>query len=318
VNDSTHAQEGPATVAALANEIETEVARRVFGLGPVIEAIVAAVIAGKHVLLEGVPGLGKTLLMKTLSTALGCDFKRIQFTPDLLPADVLGGYVYDPREGSFHLRKGPIFAQVILADEINRAPAKTQSALLEVMQEAQVTIEGETIAVPEPFVVFATQNPLEHEGVYPLPQAQLDRFAMRIHIRYPEPEEEMKILGSHREPPSEPKAVADPARVLAARAAAEQVRISDEILRIILELATRTRQHAGVSLGASPRVGVDLVRLSRALALVRGRDHVIPDDLKHLFFHVTNHRIALSPQAELGGLSVDEVIGEALESTQLV
>ncbi|MCP3858159.1 MAG: AAA domain-containing protein, partial [Phycisphaeraceae bacterium] len=235
----------PTDVATFARNVSAEVGRRVFGLDPVIEVIVAAVIAGKHVLLEGVPGLGKTLLLKTISTALGCDFRRIQFTPDLLPADVLGGYVYDPREGQFHLRKGPIFAQVILADEINRAPAKTQSAMLEVMQESQVTIEGETLPVPEPFLVFATQNPLEHEGVYPLPQAQLDRFAMRIHILYPQPEAEMKILASHREPPSDPVAVADPERLLAARAAAESVRISDEILRIVLALTARTRQHPG-------------------------------------------------------------------------
>jgi MoxR-like ATPase len=255
--------------------------------------------------------------MKTLSAAMGCEFRRIQFTPDLLPADILGGYVYDSRDGSFSLRKGPIFANVILADEINRAPAKTQSALLEVMQERQVTIEGETHEVPKPFIVFATQNPLEHEGVYPLPQAQLDRFGMRILLDYPGAMTEQRILGAYREPIPETKAVWDPETVLTLAAEAERVTVSDRILEHLVDLAQRTRDHEGVALGASPRVGVDVLHMARARALLDGRDHVLPDDVKALFPHAVNHRLLLTPQAEIGGLTPSEVIRNAIDETRL-
>jgi len=310
---STSARGVPAQAEAIWNEVR----KRIFGLDEPIELVLAAIIAGRHVLLEGVPGLGKTLLVKTLSTALGCAFRRIQFTPDMLPADILGGYVYDARDGSFSLRKGPIFANVILADEINRAPAKTQSALLEVMEERQVTIEGETHEVPAPFLVLATQNPIEHEGVYPLPQAQLDRFGMRLLLDYPVPDVELRILGAYRKPGPGTKKVWNPETILSLREAAEAVSVSDEILSLLVTLAGRTREHEGVVLGASPRVGVDLLHLSRARALLRGRDHVLPDDVKVLFPHALNHRLLLSPQAEIGGLTSDEVIRETLESTRL-
>jgi MoxR-like ATPase len=247
---------------------------------------------------------------------MGCGFRRIQFTPDLLPADILGGYVYDGRDGSFSLRKGPIFANVILADEINRAPAKTQSALLEVMQERQVTIEGETHEVPRPFLVFATQNPLEHEGVYPLPQAQLDRFGMRILLDHPEPRAEERILAACREPDPETTAVWEPADVTALERAAAGVTVSDRIVTLLVKLANITRAHEGVALGASPRVGVDLVHLSRARALLAGRGHVLPDDVKALFSPAVNHRLLLTPQAEIGGNTVHDVIRETIETTK--
>ncbi len=307
-----------AGAALLAGRVREQVEKRIFGLESVLDLTLAAVVAGRHVLLEGVPGLGKTLLLKSLSIALGCDFKRIQFTPDLLPADILGGYVYDSRDASFSLRKGPIFANVILADEINRAPAKTQSALLEVMQERQVTIEGETFKAPEPFLVFATQNPVEHEGVYPLPQAQLDRFGMRILLSHPKPEVEKRILAAYRKPLPETSPVAKPAEILAMQARAAEVRVSDEMLDLIVALANQTRTHEGVSLGASPRVGVDLVFLSRARALLDGRGHVLPDDIKALFLHVANHRLVLTPQAQIRGVHPGQVIDEALRATRLV
>jgi MoxR-like ATPase len=306
----------PSEVSARAEAIRREIRKRIFGLDEPIELLLAAIVAGRHVLLEGVPGLGKTLLMKTLSTAMGCAFRRIQFTPDLLPADILGGYVYDGRDGSFSLRKGPIFANVILADEINRAPAKTQSALLEVMQERQVTIEGETHEVPRPFIVFATQNPLEHEGVYPLPQAQLDRFGLRILLEHPAPEEESRSLGACREPDPGIDAVWSPDDVIALERAAEGVTVSDRIVTLLVTLANSTRAHEGVALGASPRVGVDLVHLARARALLNGRGHVLPDDVKALFPHATNHRLLLTPQAEIGGTTVFDVIRETIENTR--
>ncbi len=305
-------------IRALADRLSEQVRRRIFGLEIEISLLMAAVMAGRHVLMEGVPGLGKTLLLKTLATALGCDFRRIQFTPDMLPADILGGYVYDSRDGSFKLRKGPIFAHLILADEINRAPAKTQSALLEVMQERQVTIEGETFPLPEPFFVFATQNPLEHEGVYPLPQAQLDRFALRLLLGYPSAHAEVKVLSAYRERLPEIDAVTSPAQVVRTQAAAETEVVSDEIVGLIARLVRVTRELDGVAHGASPRVGVDLLHLARARAALDGRLQVIPDDIKTLFPHAANHRMILTPQAEIGGLTIRAVIDEAMRITHLV
>jgi len=305
-------------VRTLADNLRAELAKRIFGLEGEVALLMATVVAGRHVLMEGVPGLGKTLLLKTLADALGCEFRRIQFTPDLLPADILGGYVYDSRDGSFKLRKGPIFANMILADEINRAPAKTQSALLEVMQEGQVTIEGETLLMPSPFFVFATQNPLEHEGVYPLPQAQLDRFSMRLLMNYPGPAAERKILAACREPLPDIRAVADPTSVIAAQEIAAKISVSDEIIEIVAKLVRVTREHDGVAHGASPRVGVDLMFLSRARAVLSGRTRVIPDDIKALFPHAANHRMILTPQAEIGGMTMSRVITDSLKATRLV
>ncbi|GJM20666.1 MAG: putative methanol dehydrogenase transcriptional regulatory protein MoxR3 [Planctomycetota bacterium] len=302
----------------LAERVRAQLAPRLVGYDEEITLLLCAVLAGKHVLVEGVPGIGKTLLASSLASALGVDCKRIQFTPDLLPADILGGFVYDQRAGSFELRKGPIFTHVVVADEINRAPAKTQSALLEVMQERQVTIEGETLALAPPFFVFATQNPVEHEGVYPLPQAQLDRFALRLQLGYPSADVAGAILRLHRDgaPPPAPGLPVD--NLLAAQAALADVNASDEILDLLVQLAERIRDTEGVQLGASPRLGIDVLSLARARALLDGRAQVIPDDLKALYLHAANHRVQLDPGAEVRGLTPHQVVHDALLATKLV
>jgi len=308
----------PAEVRARITQVKERIGAAVVGMDREIELLLCAVLAERHVLVEGVPGLGKTHLVKTLARVLGCDFRRIQFTPDLLPADILGGHVYRAHDGTFTLRKGPIFTNVVLADEINRAPAKTQSALLEVMQERQATIEGETLKLPRPFFVFATQNPLEHEGVYPLPQAQLDRFAMRLLVSHPSAEAEHRILAAHRKDLTEPAPVLDAATIAGLQGALESVVASDEVLQLIVRLGEATRKHEGVALGASPRVGIDLMRLARARAVLHQRGHITPDDVKALYLDVVNHRISLMPRAEFGGLTVAEVVRDAMRSTQLV
>ena len=298
--------------------IRAEVARCVIGMDDDITLLLCAILARRHVLLEGVPGLGKTHLLNTLAQVTACAFKRIQFTPDLLPADILGGYVYDPRDGSFELRRGPIFANIILADEINRAPAKTQSALLEVMQEHQVTIEGTTIPMTEPFFVFATQNPVDHEGTHPLPQAQLDRFALRIRPAYPTPDEERRILQLHRAPLPAPNVVLDPDAIIAAQHAARAITVADEVADTIIALCNHTRGAADVLLGGSPRLSLDLMHLCRALALLHGRDYVIPDDVKTLWHPAANHRIVLTTHAQIAGTTTDAILNDALHATHLV
>ncbi|MFC1572210.1 AAA family ATPase [Candidatus Eisenbacteria bacterium] len=298
--------------------VRQEIHRCVIGLRSEIDSLLCAILCGRHVLLESVPGLGKTLLVNTLAKVLGCSFRRIQFTPDLLPADILGGFVFNPKEGSFSFRQGPIFASVILADEINRAPAKTQSALLEAMQEHQVTIEGQTKPLDDPFLLFATQNPVEHEGVYPLPQAQLDRFAMRLILPYPIPDDEMRILALNSGDLPTVNPVLSSEEVIACQKACSEVTVSDEIRTIIVNLANHTRARDGVTLGASPRLGIDLIHLSRARAWLDGRSHVLPDDIKVLFHPVANHRLALTARGEISGLTVKQVINEALDSTELV
>ncbi len=305
------------SIAADVRLVREELGKCVVGMHGEIDLLLAALLARRHVLLEGVPGLGKTLLVKSLAIALGCSFKRIQFTPDMLPADILGGHVYSPRTGEFSLRRGPVFTNILLADEINRAPAKTQSALLEVMQERQVTLEGETIALAPPFIVFATQNPLEHEGVYPLPQAQLDRFAMRVIVQHPSREHEIEILRMHKGSTVPPAAVLDGSRVLAVQETVERVTASDSIMSLIVEIVGATRRHELLALPGSPRMSLDLLHLGRARALLLGRDHVLPDDLKALFPQVANHRLALKPQAQLQGKAVEAVIDEVLRSSPL-
>lgn len=314
----TDPEASAAAACALADRVRAQLAARLVGYDEEITLLLCAVLAGRHVLVEGVPGIGKTLLASSLAASLGVDCKRIQFTPDLLPADILGGFVYDQREARFELRKGPIFTHVVVADEINRAPAKTQAALLEVMQERQVTLEGETLALEPPFFVFATQNPAEHEGVYPLPQAQLDRFALRLQPGYPSAEVEAAILRMHRDgaPPPGPPLSAD--ELLATQSCLGDVKVSDEILDLLVQLAVRIRQTDGVQLGASPRLGIDVLRLARARALLDGRTHVIPDDLKALYVHASNHRVQLEPAAEVRGLTPRQVIDDALRATKLV
>ncbi|MBL1217771.1 MAG: MoxR family ATPase [Planctomycetes bacterium] len=307
-----------AAAGEIAERIAGRVSQRVVGMRTEIELLICAILADRHVLVEGVPGVGKTLLVTSLAAAMGCTFRRIQFTPDLLPSDILGGNIFDQRDASFHLRRGPVFANVILADEINRAPAKSQSALLEVMQERQVTIEGETIVLDAPFFVFATQNPIEHEGVYPLPQAQLDRFAMRLTPGYQSEPDEQMLLAAHRQPLPQISAATNPQEIRLAQRAVEGIVISDEILALIVRLCAKTRTYPEVVLGGSPRLGLDLLHLSRARALQHGRTHVLPDDIKALAQHVANHRIMLTPQAEVAGMTAEQIINDAITSTILV
>jgi MoxR-like ATPase len=305
------ALEAIADVSALAGRVIDEVERAVVGKRPLLEMIAAAVLSGGHVLLEDYPGLAKTLIAKSFATALGLDFKRIQFTPDLLPGDITGGYVYDRVQSSFVLREGPIFANIILADEINRASPKTQSALLEAMQEYQVTVEGETMRLPEPFIVIATQNPIEYEGTFPLPEAQLDRFVMKLPVGYPSLEEEREILKHRRERQHDAfnlGSVTDAGELLAMCQIVETVYIDPDIERYIVDLVSATRQNRQVAVGASPRGSLALLKLTRAWAAIRGRDYVLPDDVKLFAEPVLVHRLILEPDLWMQRHAAEEVI----------
>ena len=308
---------GTTTAAAvLARRIVDNVSTVIVGKTSVIEHALAALIAQGHILVEDVPGVGKTMLAKSLSTSVGCSFKRIQFTPDLLPSDVSGISVYDQRSGDFHFRPGPIMSEVVLADEINRATPKTQSALLEAMEELQVTVDGVTHGLHHPFIVIATQNPIEYEGTFPLPEAQLDRFLMRISLGYPDFTEEMSIIQQQEQqhPIDSLNAVATPDEVVTMQSAAKSVYVDQLVREYIVSLVEATRRHQDVSLGASPRASLGLFRSARALALVQDRDYVLPDDIKSLAPAVIAHRIILSPGARMRGVNSREVVSELLES----
>ncbi len=288
----------PETAALCAQVIE-EVEKAVIGKRPVLGMMMAALLSsGGHILLEDFPGLAKTLIANSFATALGMSFKRIQFTPDLLPGDITGGYVFNSAQNQFVLRKGPIFANILLADEINRASPKTQSALLEAMQEYHVTLEGETQGLPLPFIVIATQNPIEYEGTFPLPEAQLDRFFVRLSIGYPTPEEEDEILkqrSERRKDGVDLHAVISPETFLAMRAAAEDVYVDPDVRRYIVDLVAKTRQHRQVVVGASPRASIALLKLAKGWAAIQGRNYVVPDDVKLFLQPVLAHRIVLDP-----------------------
>ena len=305
-----------ASTTLLARRIIDNVSRVIVGKTPVIEQALAALIAQGHLLVEDVPGVGKTMLAKSLATSLGCTFKRIQFTPDLLPSDVSGISVYDQRTGDFNFRPGPIMSQVVLADEINRATPKTQSALLEAMEELQVTVDGVTHSLEHPFIVIATQNPIEHEGTFPLPEAQLDRFLMRISLGYPDFTEEMSIIEQQEQehPIGSLEAVATPDEVVKMQTAAKSVYVDRLVRQYIVTLVEATRQHQDIALGASPRASLGLFRAARALALVQDRDFVLPDDIKALAVPVMAHRIILSSSARMRGVAQPEVVSELLES----
>lgn len=296
--------------------VRNEVAKHYVGSSETMDNLLTALLARGHILMEGVPGVAKTTLVKTFSRVLGCQFGRIQFTPDLLPADITGTHILDVRDNTFILHKGPIFASIILADEINRAPAKTQSALLEAMQEQQVTIEGDTQLLPRPFMVLATQNPIEQEGTYPLPEAQVDRFLMKISLGYPEIEQEESILNLYNRPLPSLEQVSSPETLIKFQNATEKVHVDSDIRRYIIELVRYTRQHRRVYLGCSPRAGLNLMCAAKGRALMRARDYVLPDDVKALAVPVLAHRILPAPEAELEGMEPAQIIREALQSVR--
>jgi MoxR-like ATPase len=300
-------------VSQIAQAVVAEVSRAFIGGPGTAEALLTALVARGHVLIEGVPGVAKTTLVKAFSQTLGCSYRRIQFTPDLLPSDITGTYILDMSTNQFVLRAGPVFTNVLLGDEINRAPAKTQSALLEAMQEFQVTIEGETRALEPPFIVLATQNPIEHEGTYPLPEAQVDRFLIKLSMRYPSLQDEKRMLTTYNRPVPQLRAVVSPEDLLRMQALADDVHVAEEIFDYILGITGHTRAHRRVYLGASPRAGLALLRAAKAHALIRGRDYVLPDDVKGLATLVLSHRIVMTPEAELEGVHPEMVISEALD-----
>jgi MoxR-like ATPase len=302
-------------VAAVCAKVMDEVERAVVGKRSVLEMIMASALAGGHVLLEDFPGLGKTLIARSFATVLGLDFKRIQFTPDLLPGDITGGYVLDRARNKFELRRGPIFSNIVLADEINRASPKTQSALLEAMQEGQVTLEGESMALPEPFLVLATQNPIEYEGTFPLPEAQLDRFMLKLSIGYPDVAEEKEILNrrhTRRQDDVELKPAATAAKLMKMRAAVEAVHVDPDLEEYIARLVHETRRDRRVAVGASPRASLSFLKMARAHAALSGRDFVLPDDIKRFATPILSHRIILLPEYWTARDVVGEVIREAL------
>ncbi|MCU0495440.1 MAG: MoxR family ATPase [Chloroflexaceae bacterium] len=312
------------TVQQTAQAIRTEANKVLVGQEEPFALLLVALLSGGHVLLEGVPGTAKTLMAKTLAQLVQAEFKRVQFTPDLMPSDVVGTQVYEMGTGQFHLRKGPIFTQVLLGDEINRAPAKTQSALLEAMEERQVTIEGQRLPLPEPFFVLATQNPVEYEGTYPLPEAQLDRFLFKIQVEYaPQPVEVEVLRRYHRGfdarqlNQSGLRAVVTPEALAACREEIRGVQVDDGILNYIANIAQESRKSLDLVLGGSPRASIALLLTSKAYAAMQGRAYVVPDDVKSLVRPVYRHRIILKPEAEVEGLNADTAIGRILARVEV-
>jgi MoxR-like ATPase len=304
-------------VAALGERVIQEVEKAIVGKRALLEMVMAASLAGGHILLEDFPGLGKTLLARSFATALGLEFKRIQFTPDLLPGDITGGYIFDRARSAFSLRKGPVFANLILADEINRASPKTQSALLEAMQEGQVTLEGQTMALPQPFIVIATQNPIEYEGTFPLPEAQLDRFLVKLAVGYPAPQDEREILRRRRARKQDEislEQVTETDELLHMRRLVEEVYVDPDVEGYIVSLVRKTREERQVAVGASPRGSLALLKLARARAALQGRDYILPDDVKAFVVPALVHRLILKPELWLRRGAAREVLASILDS----
>lgn len=298
-------------VSRKGREILAEMEKAIVGKRSFLEKVFCAVLADGHVLIEDLPGLAKTLTARSFSAVLGLTFKRIQFTPDLLPADITGGYVFNRQRGTFELVQGPIFANLVLGDEINRAPAKTQAAMLEAMEEHQVTLEGETFRLPQPFIVLATQNPIEYEGTFPLPEAQLDRFMVRLSVGYPSAEEELEVLKrrwERREDEIKLQRITDTDELKAMRKVVESVYIDPDVGRYMVALAHTSRTDSHVAVGASPRASLALLKLSRAKAAMEGRDYVIPDDVKFIAREVLIHRLLLKPDQWAIGMTVRNVV----------
>jgi MoxR-like ATPase len=312
MNDS--AVDLPAVSEAL-HALQQHIDRYLIGQQEVVRQVLVAMLAGGHVLIEGVPGLGKTLLVQTMASGIGVSFKRIQFTPDLMPGDVTGHVMFDMAKSKFVLKRGPVFTNLLLADEINRAPAKTQSALLEVMQEYQVTLDGQALHLEQPFMVLATQNPIEHEGTYALPEAQLDRFLMKINIDYPDLKDEVELAGIHaarasNQPVMEQWNLVD---IPSAQQLCAQVEVDQRVLEYAVNLVRATRSTTLLRHGAGPRASIALIKCAKAMALLNGEHFVTPDDIKSMALPVLRHRIILSPEVEIDGLSADEVLQTLIE-----
>jgi len=305
-------------VSSLSRQVIAEVERAVVGKRALLEMMMASVLAGGHILLEDFPGLGKTLVARSFATALGLDFKRIQFTPDLLPGDITGGYIFNRTKNTFELRRGPLFANIVLADEINRASPKTQSALLEAMQEGQVTIEGETLPLPAPFLVLATQNPIEYEGTFPLPEAQLDRFMLKLTVGYPNMEEEKLILRRRRERKQDEvilRQITKAKQLLEMRDVVETIHVDSDLESYIAALVHATRADRRVAVGASPRGSLAFLKMARANAVLEGRDYIIPDDIKRYAVPILGHRVILQPEFWMASQVTGDVIQDSLNKT---
>ena len=309
---------GPATTTAQCEAVLDEIGRAVVGKRRALNLILTTMLARGHMLIEDLPGLGKTLIAKSFAAALGLEFTRVQFTPDLLPADLLGSTIYDMQSGRFEFRRGPVFTNLLLGDEINRTPPKTQAALLEAMAERQVSIDGVTHRLPEPFLVLATDNPIEYEGTYPLPEAQLDRFSVRLELKYLSEQEEATMLRRRLDRGSAPPSVqrvVDVHDLLAMQESVEQVSVHDDVLQYVVALAAASRSHPQIAVGASPRAELDLVQLARAHALLQGRDYVIPEDVKALAVPTMAHRISLRPEMWVRRVQGADVVEELLRRT---
>ncbi len=315
--------ENTETITQICQSIKTEISNAVIGQTEVIEQILVALIASGHVLIEGVPGLGKTLLVQALAKTFSGQFSRIQFTPDLMPSDVTGHVLYDMKSESFKVRKGPVFTNLLLADEINRAPAKTQAALLEVMQEQQVTLEGRAMPVSKPYMVLATQNPIEQEGTYPLPEAQLDRFLFKVLIAYPDHKEELQLvqaitdnkLGDKLDVSTVTVCV-EPEMISTLQQHSASLEIDEKVIQYAIDIVRATRKWPGIAIGSGPRGGIALIRAARAYAVVDGREFITPDDVKKITLPALRHRIVLSPEMELEGVHVDRVLENILNKIE--
>jgi MoxR-like ATPase len=302
--------------------LKREIGKVIVGQEQMVELLLAAILADGHVLIEGVPGVAKTLTAKLLSKSISVGFSRIQFTPDLMPSDVIGTSIFNPKETSFQFNKGPIFSNIVLIDEINRAPAKTQAALFEVMEERQVTVDGQTYRLAAPFMVVATQNPIEQEGTYHLPEAQLDRFLFKINVTYPSAEQEFRIVLQHHQSNMEDmlgqiNAVLSAAQIEELRRQVRTIHVEEKLISFITSIVANTRNHKSIYLGASPRASIGILNGAKALASMRGRDFVTPDDIIYIIPPVLRHRIVLTPEKEMEGASTDDVIQQIIQSIEV-